>query len=118
MSPSPERILVRAPTWVGDAVMATPALRSIRRTINSGDYGNAQIAVEAVCELLPCLADVPPSSQLARIYYLEGAAAAMLDLPERARRAYSDALAIYPDLSWDQRLTPLAYERVVPVRQT
>jgi heptosyltransferase-2 len=27
---SPERILVRLPTWVGDAVMATPALRALR----------------------------------------------------------------------------------------
>ncbi|HIA27212.1 MAG TPA: lipopolysaccharide heptosyltransferase II [Planctomycetes bacterium] len=29
--PGPDRILVRLPTWVGDAVMATPALRALRR---------------------------------------------------------------------------------------
>jgi heptosyltransferase-2 len=29
--PSPRRILVRLPNWVGDAVMATPALRALRR---------------------------------------------------------------------------------------
>lgn len=29
--PDPDRILVRLPTWVGDAVMATPALRALRR---------------------------------------------------------------------------------------
>jgi len=28
---APERILVRAPNWVGDVVMATPALRALRR---------------------------------------------------------------------------------------
>jgi heptosyltransferase-2 len=27
---APERILVRTPTWIGDAVMATPALRALR----------------------------------------------------------------------------------------
>jgi heptosyltransferase-2 len=29
--PAPARILVRAPSWVGDVVMATPALRALRR---------------------------------------------------------------------------------------
>lgn len=31
MAESPQRILVVLPTWVGDAVMATPALRALRR---------------------------------------------------------------------------------------
>lgn len=29
--PTPRRIVVRCPNWVGDAVMATPALRAVRR---------------------------------------------------------------------------------------
>jgi heptosyltransferase-2 len=37
----PARILVRAPTWVGDAVMATPALRALRAA-----HPAAEIAVE------------------------------------------------------------------------
>jgi len=37
--PTPQRILVVQPTWVGDAVMATPALRAIRRF-----YPNAHIS--------------------------------------------------------------------------
>ena len=28
---APRRILVRLPNWVGDALMATPALRALRR---------------------------------------------------------------------------------------
>lgn len=38
---APERILVRAPSWVGDAVMATPALRALRAA-----QPGAEIAVE------------------------------------------------------------------------
>ena len=30
--PDPQRILIRMPTWVGDAVMATPALRGVRKS--------------------------------------------------------------------------------------
>ena len=39
---APERILVRAPTWVGDAVMATPARRALRAA-----HPGAEIAVES-----------------------------------------------------------------------
>ncbi len=38
---APERILVRAPTWIGDAVMATPALRALRAA-----WPRAEIALE------------------------------------------------------------------------
>ena len=37
--PDPQRILIVQPSWVGDAVMATPALRAIRKL-----YPNAQIS--------------------------------------------------------------------------
>ena len=37
----PKRILVRAPTWIGDAVMATPVLRSLRAA-----HPGAEITVE------------------------------------------------------------------------
>lgn len=39
---SPRRILVRSPNWVGDAVMATPALRALRSA-----HPDAAIALEA-----------------------------------------------------------------------
>jgi heptosyltransferase-2 len=38
---SPHRILVRSPNWVGDAVMATPALRALRAA-----HPDAEIALE------------------------------------------------------------------------
>ncbi len=38
---SPERILVRAPSWIGDAVMATPTLRALR-----GHFPSAEIVAE------------------------------------------------------------------------
>lgn len=45
------RILVRLPTWVGDAVMATPALRALRRS-----YPDAEIALMGGPHLEPLLA--------------------------------------------------------------
>ncbi len=52
----PDRILVRAPTWIGNAVMATPVLRALR-----GAYPQAEIVVEGrplLAELLAGLAEV------------------------------------------------------------
>lgn len=46
---APARILVRLPTWVGDAVMATPALRALRR---------AHPGAEIVAEGRPILGDL------------------------------------------------------------
>jgi heptosyltransferase-2 len=42
LSCNPRRILFRSPNWVGDAVMATPALRALR-----GAHPDAEIALEA-----------------------------------------------------------------------
>uniref|UniRef100_UPI00405606C7 lipopolysaccharide heptosyltransferase II n=1 Tax=Candidatus Electronema sp. TaxID=2698783 RepID=UPI00405606C7 len=49
LPPAPRRILVRSTNWIGDAVMTTPAARSIRR-----NFPNAQITLLA----LPWVADV------------------------------------------------------------
>ena len=55
-APEPRRIIIRMPNWVGDAVMAVPALQTLR-----GVYPNAFLAVLAhprVVNLLsPDLAD-------------------------------------------------------------
>ena len=49
MNPTPQRILVRIPTWVGDAVMATPVLRALRA---------AHPEAEIVAEARPVLQDL------------------------------------------------------------
>src|SRR5689334_18600191 len=40
--PAPAKLMIRAPNWVGDAVMAVPALRELRRIFNE-----ARIAIVA-----------------------------------------------------------------------
>jgi heptosyltransferase-2 len=49
MSETPRRILVRVPTWIGDAVMATPAFRALRAS-----HPDAEITLEG----RPVLADL------------------------------------------------------------
>lgn len=51
---APRRILVRAPTWIGDAVMATPALRALRAA-----HPAAEIALEGRPVLASLLAGLP-----------------------------------------------------------
>ncbi len=46
--PLPERLLIRAPNWLGDAVMALPAVRAVRAALP-----NARIAVGAVAAVAP-----------------------------------------------------------------
>ena len=47
----PRNILVRSPSWVGDAVMATPTLRALREA-----HRDATIALEAPLRLAPLYA--------------------------------------------------------------
>jgi heptosyltransferase-2 len=50
----PQRILVRAPNWVGDVVMATPAFRALRTR-----FPRAEITVQVRDALAPLLAGAP-----------------------------------------------------------
>jgi len=50
----PRRILVRAPNWAGDVVMATPALRALR-----AGFPDARITVQIRAGLAPLLAGAP-----------------------------------------------------------
>ncbi len=96
----PQRILVRAPSWVGDAVMATPALRALRAA-----HPRAELAVEgrpALAGLLGTLPEVdvflPDPAQLgARVRSLRarGFDWAVL-LPDSVRAALGPFLARIP----------------------
>jgi heptosyltransferase-2 len=97
---APRRILVRAPTWLGDAVMATPALRALRAA-----NPDAQICVEgrpALAELLAPLPGVdrflPDAGRLAgRVRALRaGRFDCALLLPDSARAALGPFLARIP----------------------
>jgi heptosyltransferase-2 len=48
MPPDPERILIRAPNWLGDAVMALPAMAALRAA-----FGNRTLVLAAVPSIAP-----------------------------------------------------------------
>ena len=47
-SPAIERLVIRAPNWLGDAIMALPAMGAVRRA-----YKDAHLAVAAVPSIAP-----------------------------------------------------------------
>ena len=73
---APERILVRSPTWVGDAVMATPALRALRAA-----HSEAEITVEGRPVLGELLAGLPSYDR-----FLDDPGSAARGLISRVRR--------------------------------
>ena len=46
------RLLIRAPNWLGDAVMALPAMEAVRRA-----FGDAHVAVAAIPSIAPLFAE-------------------------------------------------------------
>ena len=65
VSTDPQRILVRAPNWIGDCVMAMPAVQRIRERFPSAHI--ALLAKEKVLDLWkgnPHLSQLIPHSQL------------------------------------------------------
>jgi heptosyltransferase-2 len=100
---APRRILVRSPNWVGDAVMATPALRALRAA-----HPDADIALEAPPRLeglyrgLPSYNAFLPAARRARELLARARAlrAASFDwavlLPDSPRAALAPFLARTP----------------------
>lgn len=76
MAESPRRILVRIPTWVGDAVMATPVLRALRAA-----HPEAEIVAEARPVLADLLRGLPSFDR-----FLADPRAGLTGLWERTRR--------------------------------
>ncbi len=87
---NPNRILVRAPTWIGDAVMATPVLRALR-----GSYPQAEIVVEGRPLLAELLAGLDSFDRF--LPDPGGGAIAMLSRAARLWRERFDWAVLLPD---------------------
>ena len=55
-APRPTRLLVRMPNWLGDAVMALPAVAALRR-----EYRDAHLAVAATAAIAPMFQEETPA---------------------------------------------------------
>jgi heptosyltransferase-2 len=93
--PGPEKILIVQPSWVGDAVMATPTLRAIRQL-----YPNAHISYLLRRYVKPIYAGMPWADKL--ITYRTGptkakAGKGMFDLAARLRSAKFDLAILLPN---------------------
>jgi heptosyltransferase II len=92
---NPEKILVVQPSWVGDAVMATPTLRAIREL-----YPKAHIAYMMKRYVKPLYTAIPWADQL--ITYRSGktkkkAGKGLFDLSQRLRSAKFDLAILLPN---------------------
>ncbi|HWE92688.1 MAG TPA: lipopolysaccharide heptosyltransferase II [Tepidisphaeraceae bacterium] len=92
---SPERILIVQPSWVGDAVMATPALRAIRQM-----YPSAHISYLLRRYVKPLYSAMPWADQL--ITYRTGKSKGttgkgIFDVAARLRSARFDLAVLLPN---------------------
>jgi len=90
MPTAPRRIWVVLPNWVGDAVMATPTLRALRRS-----WPEAHIAVEGRRHLEPLLAGHPGFDRF--VAAPPKGLGAMLAHARRMRREGFDLAVLLPD---------------------
>jgi heptosyltransferase-2 len=58
MDPPPSRLVVRAPNWLGDAVLALPVLGAVRAA-----FPDTRIAVAAMAPIAPLFEEVTPAAQ-------------------------------------------------------
>src|SRR5215208_6060085 len=96
MPNSPSRLVVRAPNWLGDAVMALPALESLRAALPS-----AHVTIAAIGSIAPMFDE-----------NTSAAPDAVLTIPDRAKEAALlaagrfDAALLLPNsfrAAWDAR---------------
>ena len=95
MSSNPQRILVVQPSWVGDAVMATPTLRALRAL-----YPQAEIAYLLRRYVKPIYTGMPWADRL--VTYRTGktrakAGKGLFDLAARLRSAKFDLAILLPN---------------------
>src|SRR4051812_1938007 len=53
---APERLIIRAPNWLGDAIMALPALAAVRRALPQ-----TYIAIAAIASIAPMFDEDTPA---------------------------------------------------------
>ncbi len=66
----------------------------------------AQATLEQLDGLLPCLAEVLPREELARVAFLDGVARAYAGERDEARDSFRRALLVAPELGWEPRFPP------------
>ncbi|HWB53197.1 MAG TPA: glycosyltransferase family 9 protein, partial [Tepidisphaeraceae bacterium] len=110
--PSPSKILIVQPNWVGDAVMATPMLRATRQL-----FPQAQISYLLRRYVKPIYAGLPYADQL--ITYRTGktrakAGKGLIDLAARLRAGKFDMAILLPNSFKSALLCKMAgIERIV-----
>jgi heptosyltransferase-2 len=87
---APQRILVRAPNWVGDVVMATPAFRALRQHVP-----DARLVLLCKPYVEPILSGCPWFDEL--VTYPGRGAGEFLRLVRRLRRERFDLAVILPN---------------------
>lgn len=107
MIPTPAKILVRGPRWVGDAVMATPALRALRRA-----HPRAQIALAVAPHLAALFRGHPSCDALLPVPPPRGATALWRQIRALAGQGF-DWAVLLPD---SPRAALPAWGARIPVR--
>ena len=109
MSMSTSHILVVAPNWVGDVVMATPAFRSLRAA-----FGDARIAVAVRKNARPVLDDAPWFDEVIEVSPQEQGIFGTLGLSARLRRQGFDLGVLFTNSFRTALVARLGWRMIAP----
>jgi len=70
----------------------------------------AALVLDRLDALIPCITEVLPREDLARISFLHGVGLAYVGEFDEARERFRRALIVYPNLTWDPRFSPALEE--------
>jgi heptosyltransferase-2 len=110
---APRAILVRAPNWMGDLIMATPGLRALR-----AGHPNAHIALHARAGLLPLVAGAPWCDEALPVRsYGQGPAALLAEARALRRRRFDLGVCLPDSFSSALLMRAAGVRRVVGYRR-